>query len=828
MQDLQNGGRFGGTMFGALLVLGAALIVLPRPDTAVGQIQATTVQPKAESQPRPAAKPAANKLGAPLKPKSKVAGKKLVRSASQTPARLPVAPLSVAPPATAAAMPAATGLATCRLRIRLQLAAETAVAPTAPTVPPPPATPEARYMAELDRLIAPVRDVNPTADDMLRLKAAARAPSAAAAADISDPAGRKLVQWLALRSGAGEPRDFVAFIAQNPTWADANQLLRRAEEQLFTAGGSSQKMRAFFKGAEPRTGAGHAALASAYLAEGDETNARLHAGKAWREFELPTLLEQGFLERFKGLLTEIDHKRRLDRILVDEVRFSGERTQRAAIARRIVPFLSDPEQKKADARLAIFVKAKLADQLLAAIPAEAAGDVDWGLAFQRIQQHRRNSQTAEATAIAKAAPTDPELIISPDDWWIERRGLAYDALKTGNPQLAYDLVRDAGPLSANPLKDQAHMAGWLALRYLKKTDVALAHFEVSRTAADGPLSRARANYWTARTFEELGRAEHARSRYKEATKDLDTFHGLLAYQKLAGSGQLDLDLPLPALPSEADVAHFNSLDSVRAIVLAAKSGLDRSIKVSLLGHLRNHLATEGEMTMLAHLAGALGDPQSSLRIGKTGIARGMNLIVYAYPLHAFPAYTPLRDPPETSMLLGIARQETEFNNQIISSAGARGLLQVMPITARHICRDHKVKCDLDRLITDNGYNATIASAYIGDRMTEFRGNYVLTLAGYNAGPGRARQWIRENGDPREVAVDPIDWIERISIEETREYVKKVLANMQIYRARLGEAGALRLEQDLRTTAQQARRATATGTHPFRAETTGDAAAVSKQ
>ena len=205
------------------------------------------------------------------------------------------------------------------------------------------------------------------------------------------------------------------------------------------------------------------------------------------------------------------------------------------------------------------------------------------------------------------------------------------------------------------------------------------------------------------------------------------------------------------------------------------------------------------MAMLAHLGGALGDTQTSLRVGKTGIARGMNLIMYAYPLHAFPAYSPLRDPPEPAFLLGIARQESEFNSAIVSSAGARGMLQVMPVTAQHICRDHKIKCDIPRLLTDNSYNAMIASAYIGDRMAEFRGNYVLTLAGYNAGPGRARGWIRDFGDPRDASVDPIDWIERIPIEETREYVKKVLSNIQVYRARLGDQAALRLEQDLTRT-----------------------------
>jgi soluble lytic murein transglycosylase len=186
-----------------------------------------------------------------------------------------------------------------------------------------------------------------------------------------------------------------------------------------------------------------------------------------------------------------------------------------------------------------------------------------------------------------------------------------------------------------------------------------------------------------------------------------------------------------------------------------------------------------------------------VRIGKAGIARGMNLVYYAYPIHALPQYTPLRQPPEPAMILGIARQESEFDTTTRSGAGARGILQVMPVTARHVCRDYKIKCRIDRLMKDPVYNTMLGSAYVADRMAEFDGSYVLTLAGYNAGPGRAREWIREFGDPRDRKVDPLDWIYRIPFEETRHYVQKVLSNIQVYRARLGEANAVRIDADLR-------------------------------
>jgi len=171
------------------------------------------------------------------------------------------------------------------------------------------------------------------------------------------------------------------------------------------------------------------------------------------------------------------------------------------------------------------------------------------------------------------------------------------------------------------------------------------------------------------------------------------------------------------------------------------------------------------------------------------------------PAVPLPARCRLRRPPETALILAVARQESEFNMATLSGAGARGILQVMPVTAKHVCRDYKLKCDIPRLMKDAAYNTMLGSAYIGDRMEEFRGSYVLAIAGYNAGPGRAREWIEEFGDPRDPKVDPIDWIHRIPFQETREYVQKVLSNLQIYRARLGEEEtAVRINADLRRVA----------------------------
>lgn len=697
---------------------------------------------------------------------------------------------SPAPAAKAAAAPAAVAAPAAPARPQLA------------TLPKPAASSpeEIAHIKLLDEAIAPIRDAALSVEDATAIRDAVKALAAnkvtesqSLKAQIKDPVGRKLVDWYRLRSGYGDVAEYRAFLDQNPAWPDRTLLTQRLEEALFTSGGSAASIKAAFKDNPPRTGIGMAALASALLAEGDKDAAAKLAAQAWREETIPATLETGFLDRFKSLLTLADHKWRFDRLLIDDLRYKAERGDRAALARRVIALLPEAEQKRANARLAVFLKAPGAQALIDAAANDASGD--WGFQFHRIQQLRMSKRTDEAAKLLLAAPTDPKKMVSPDGWWFERRANAYIALNAGKSKLAYDLIKDAGPLSVNPAKEQAFMAGWMAFRLLKEPKAAETHLTAMRKAADGPLSRAKASYWLARVAEARGDGAKAKEHYQEAAADGDTFHGLLARLKLEPTNRAIAIKP-PQAPSREEIDAFNKLDAARAAVIARRSSLDAPVIRAFLYGLRNYKETETQVALVGHLADALGETQTGVRIAKNAIAKRQNLLYYGYPLHPFPAYTPLRVPPETAFLLGIARQETEFNKLTVSGAGAKGLLQVMTVTAEHVCRDYKVKCEIPRLLSDTSYNTMIASAYIADRMGEFGGSYVLTLVGYNAGPGRARQWIKQFGDPRDPKIDPVDWIERIPFQETREYVSKVLANVQIYRARLGESNPLRLDQDL--------------------------------
>ena len=678
-------------------------------------------------------------------------------------------------------------------------------------------TMETMHLAQFDDLIAPVRDAALSIQDATRLRDAfapgVPLPQARALRDqLKEPAARTLIDWALARGGNAGARETKAFLEANPDWPSRDMLVQRAEEQLFVSGGSVRDIRGFFDKGEPKTGIGLAALASAFLAEGDEAKATKLASTAWRRSDIPANLETGFLERFGRLLKERDHKARFDTYLIDNTRWMPDRTERANVARRVAAFLGEAERKKAEARLAAYLRQPAADALIAALPSDAmtSPGPDVGLAFQLSQWNRRAGRLDAAVKILREVPTVANEAGNLDEWWEERRGAAYDALKAGKPLVAYDLVKAPGALTINPAKDQTFLAGFIALRHLKDPTLAEAHFAGLEAVADGPLSRAKAGYWLARTFEARNAQAKMRPPLERAAKNVDTFYGQLARLEL-DPAQSEIKITPPRTPTVEEAKHFNGNDLVRAAVLSRKSNLDRWVTRALLNRLSQTLDNEAEQGLLAHLAEALGDTQMAVKIGKAAVARGFNLLLYSYPIHGMPAYPALRPAIEPALMLAITRQETEFDKTIVSGAGARGLMQVMTVTAEQVCHDYKFKCELDRLAKDPSYNVMMASAYIADRLDEFKGSYVLTIPGYNAGPGRVRQWLREFGDPRTSAIEPVDWIHRIPFEETREYVQKVLSNLQIYRARLGdEATALRLLEDLRRSAPPVGRRAAAG------------------
>ncbi len=602
---------------------------------------------------------------------------------------------------------------------------------------------------------------------------------------MSDAPARAVLDWVAIRAGATLSFSrVVGFLRDNPDWPTGPMLRRRAEETLLIERRPVATVRAVFATKPPTSAPGRLALALAFRSEGFDEDAGALVRQLWREDTFGREFEARVLDAFPGLLTEVDHRARMERALFKE---SWEAAARAAgYAGKGYPAL-------VRARRAVEDDAKSAQAALDAVPPSLRSDSSF--LFAKAQRLRRQGQVLEAAAVMAQAPRNPEVLADPDGWWIERRVLARKLLDAGEARLAY-AVASAHSARATEKRIEAEFhAGWIALRFLDDPRTAAGHFAQAAGAAETPISIARAAYWQGRAADTLGEAESARAFYVRAATQPVAYYGQLARARL---GAPDLTLRPTATLDPAAREAFEARLPLRALRLLDAAGL-KELALPLTIDLANTLASTAELDALGRMAEAGGDGRALVAIGKAAFQRGLALDAHAYPTLGIPAYEAATAvlPVEKAMVYAIARQESQFDPRARSGVGASGLMQMMPDTARRTAKRVGLAFDADRLTADPAYNAKLGQAHLGELMADWRGSYILAFASYNAGGGNVRKWIDAYGDPRKAGTDPIDWVERIPFTETRNYVQRVMENLQVYRTRLDGRTALVIEADLR-------------------------------
>jgi soluble lytic murein transglycosylase len=429
--------------------------------------------------------------------------------------------------------------------------------------------------------------------------------------------------------------------------------------------------------------------------------------------------------------------------------------------------------------------------LLDAVPASARQDP--GYIFALVRWLRRDDKFDQAAKVLSTAPRDADKLLSTDEWWVERRLVMRKLIEADHYQAAYRVARDAAPPEkGNYRVDQQFSAGWVALRFLKDPATAARHFAAIAERTRNPTALARAAYWLGRTAEAMGETDTARSHYAAAARFRTTYYGQLAHARL---GETQIALPLHPAPSAERRKVLARVEIVRALDIIYAIG-ERDLAIPFVSDVaeRNDpwvLAALGEITQRHR------DARASMLLGRDALNEGLPLAQYAFPVIGLPNYKAIGPEIESSLLYSIARQESSFNPKTVSIADAMGLMQVTPAAGRFIARRFDVKYDKKRLLEDSVYNVQMGAAELGSLLREYGGSYVLTFVGYNAGRGRVRDWIARFGDPRDPKVDPVDWVEMIPFAETRNYVQRIMENMQVYRARFGESRRLTIEADLR-------------------------------
>lgn len=593
----------------------------------------------------------------------------------------------------------------------------------------------------------------------------------------SDPVLNKVLKaYLMAQPGNDYSFDeLAAFVTDNPDWPGLKGILMIAEQKI-PASANAKQVANWFNAYPPLTAAGFYRYIDALDGTGQTRIAESQVRNHWIEASFSKNDREAYYARYSPLLGTKDHAARLDRLLWE---------QDAASARAMFPYVSKGLQALAEARLGLASGKGNPESLIAKVPASLQHDS--GLLFERLRFRRQKDDDSGAIEILSNAPAP---LVHPEIWWKERHIIIRRVIEKKEFALAYRLASHHGLHSGFPLAEAEFLSGWLSLRFLNKPTQAETHFKRLIDATSAPISQGRGYYWLGRTYEALGRKNDAEQAYEAAATLDTTFYGQLATTRLYAKPTIHASSE-PSVPAGVQSTFFGR-DSIRAIeklyAMHQTTRAETFFRAALTAS-----SQRVAFALLLELAYELQRPDWAVVAAKAANQKNFILRGAAYPLLAMN----IPSPPEIALTHALIRQESQFQADAGSRAGARGLMQLMPGTAKGVAGKLGVRYSPDRL-TDPDYNVMLGTAFIERQIDNFNGSYVLALAGYNAGPRRVREWVDLYGDPRTREVDPVDWIELIPIYETRNYVQRIMENLQFYRARLSQGPVpLRLLEDLK-------------------------------
>ncbi|MBX9945236.1 MAG: lytic transglycosylase domain-containing protein, partial [Reyranella sp.] len=595
------------------------------------------------------------------------------------------------------------------------------------------------------------------------------ADARAMVANFRNPLLTRTIEWSILRSAPKADAGFAAtwqFLRDSPDWPEPEVLRRQAEERLGPDTPAGEAFR-YFTAFPPLTSTGHLRRLEA-AASASPNDVAKFARDSWQNATFRPADETEFLNRYGHLLSGPDYIARFDRIL---------REGRPQVARELLAKLPPDYQPVAEARLAMATRAADVPTVLRGVPAARLNEPT--LRLERAQWARRTGNLDEAKSVMAGPPANLPANLAAnqaDSWSNERIQLARDLLAANRAADAYAVAAAHGLTRGAAFADAEFLAGWIALRHLKKPADGQKHFQTLYDGVSTAISKSRAAYWLGRSHETAGRAKDANEWYGRAAGFGQTFYGQLAARKLPGGAA---QLPSDPAASAADRQTLGGRELVTVARYLGQAGDSDRARLFLL-RLARMVTAPGETALLAQLAVELRRPDVALTIARRGVENGVTLFDAAFPVVDLGATGSI----ERALALALTRQESSFNAAAVSTSGALGLMQLLPGTARDVAGRAGVPFVQDKLTRDPAYNVQLGSQYMAEMLQRFGGSYEIALAAYNAGPNRVARWLETIGDPRAGRIDMVDWIEMIPFRETRNYVQRVMEGVGVYRDRL--------------------------------------------
>ena len=610
----------------------------------------------------------------------------------------------------------------------------------------------------------------------------------ALATQSGDQAAIKLVELLFLRdhgAQAGYQR-IHDFLNAAPKWPLTETLLKRAEQALYENNQNSSTVLGYFSDRVPATPYGMLAMARANFSSGDVGQGKTWLRKAWGNPDVDAQLEQKILSEFGGQLTSSDHRLRFTKLVF---------AQEPNAAIRNAKFLGGDFVNAGKVAQSLISFQNGADKRFESLSSVAKSDM--GMRYALTRFYRKKEQYAKARAILASVPSDAVAMGDPLAWWMERKIVTLHSVGPNHSDswnAAYQITHNHGLALGDSAIEAEFMSGWIALRYLKKPNIGMKHFVKLQELAESRTDKARASYWIGRTYLALGNKALAQNAFNDAAQYSTVYYGQLAREQI-GLGNKPESINSGAASGGAQ-ARVDQDEVVRAFRIMAQAGTKNQLNI-FLWSLASRFKNSDEMNAVAAVVQNTAGTSWALRLAKAAGQRGIDIDSWSYPVRGLPNWSQIGKPIEKSLVFALSRQESEFDPNAGSSVGAQGLMQLMPGTARLVARQYRVAFNAGSLKSDPAYNVKLGAAHLADLVSDFNGSYVLTLVAYNAGPRRSREWVDEYGDPRGGQVDPVDWVECIPFNETRQYVQKVMQNVHVYRSRLAPESVRPMTADLK-------------------------------
>ena len=577
------------------------------------------------------------------------------------------------------------------------------------------------------------------------------------------------IQWrhLITKGNQASYYEYKTFIDKNENYPRIGRVKYLAEHKLSTDKISPKKIINSFASSEPLSGFGKMILGESYILTGEIEKGTKFIKDGWITADLTKSELRFYRKKFKKFLNADDYIKRADYLAWNNKYWD---------LKRLLRYLPKDYELLYNARQLLMSKSYGVDTAISKVPAKFKNDA--GLNYDRLKWRRKRGRVDSSVEILLKIKNTKDYLVRPDKWWIEREIISRSLIYKKKYELAYKISSNHAMTEGPEFAAAEWMSGWIALSFLEDPLLAKDHFENFYSNVGYPISVARGAYWLGRTYKKLGDQDLSIKWFKEASNYLTTYYGQLAFMELDENNTFELSKDIKVEKEYRD--YFFKKEIVKLIYLLDELDEDKYTK-HILRHLANDNINSGSEILAAELATNIDRFDFAIQISKLASYEKRFHNKYNYPIIGTPKYVNGRKIPENAFILSLIRQESEFDLSANSHAGAKGLMQLMPYTAKLVAKQAKLPYSKSRLTTDPEYNINLGSHYIAGLILEYEGAYPFAIAAYNAGPKRVRYWKKINKNPQKNQINYVDWIELIKFKETRNYVQRVLENYNVYR-----------------------------------------------